>query len=267
MTPALAEPAGKLEPQTSFWRSLFRQGPREAPSAPREPSRCAVPKLRDAEIAALYYDHRIGGDFYEFLRVGTSRVLFAFLDVAGRRDDIRETLIDAQKTFRTLGAGLFHGHDFNETTAMMRLCDEMNRSIMERGVRTCPAFFGCYNEDLGTVCYANAGHTPALIRDHGGIAVLEATGLPLGLFSHMAQSAATCALAPGSVLLAVSRGVVEAEYAGEEFGLDRTMVALQQAGAQSAHGLCMDALQAIQTFTLMAPTHNDVTALVLRRTA
>jgi serine phosphatase RsbU (regulator of sigma subunit) len=193
-------------------------------------------------------------------------LLFALLDAAGRHDDVRETLIDAQNTFRTLGSRLFEGHDLNEATAMMCLCGEMNRTIMERSVRSCPAFLGCYNEDLGTICYANAGHTSALIRDRVGIGLLEATGLLLGLFSHLGHSAATCALAPGSVLLAVSRGVVEAEYAGEEFGLERAMAAFQRADAQSAHALCMDALQAIRTFTRMAPSHNDVTALVLRRT-
>lgn len=248
----------------SLWRVLFRQ---EDPPLPPVPLHCAVPSLRDAEITAVYYDHRMGGDFYEFLRVGPSRVLFTLLDMAGRHSDIRGTLTAAQNTFRTLAPRLFGGEDFNETTAMMKLCYEMSDIILERGVRSCPAFIGCYNEDLGTVSYANAGHTPALLRDHAGITLLEATGLPLGLFSHTTQSASTCHLSPGATLLAVSRGIVEAEHAGVEFGLDRTMQAFQQAGGRSAHALCMDMLQAIRDFTSVPPTHNDVTALVLARKA
>ena len=58
------------------------------------------------------------------------------------------------------------------------------------------------------MCYANAGHTPALLRDEAGITPLEASGLPLGLFSRTTQSVSTCALAPGAALLAVSRGIV-----------------------------------------------------------
>ena len=255
---------GRTMPAPGFWRSLFRQDVVVAPGA-SEPLHCNVPALRGAEVAAVYYDRRMGGDFYEFLRVGPSRVLFALLDMAGRHADVRETLVAAQNTFLTLAPKLFGGEDFNETTAMMKLCYQMNDTVLQGGVRSCPAFIGCYNEDLGTVCYASAGHTPALLRDEAGIALLEATGLPLGLFSHTTQSAATCHLVPGATLLAVSRGIVEAEYAGEEFGLDRTMQALQRAGAQSAHGLCLDILQAIQNFTRTPPTHNDVTALVLAR--
>ncbi len=207
----------------------------------------------------------MAGDFYEFVRAGKSRLLFALLDMAGRRADTRETLIAAQNTFRTVGTKLFARQDFNEAIAMMNLCYAMNRTILEHGVRTCPAFIGCYNEDLGTVCYANAGHTSALLRHKTGITQLEATGLPFGLFSHVTQGAATCALESGSALLAVSRGIVEAEAAGEEFGLDRVIGAFRLAKGQSAHALCIDILQAIQDFTHTPPTHNDVTALVLTR--
>lgn len=245
----------------------FRLRAREVSPAGADPLHCDVPALRDAEIAAVYYDHRMAGDFYEFLHVGQSRMLFALLDMAGRRADTRATLIAAQNTFRTLAPHLFAGDDFNETTAMMELCYQMNLTILRGGVRSCPAFIGCYNEGLGTVCYASAGHTPGLLRDGGGIALLEATGLPLGLFSHTTQSAATCALVPGAALVAVSRGIVEAEYDGEEFGLDRIKQGCQHATARSAHGLCLDILQAVQSFTQSPPTHNDVTVLALVRNA
>lgn len=263
----IADPSATITPPSRtpklarLWRALSR---REDP--PRsDPFRSDTPELRDAEIAAVYYDHRMAGDFYEFVRAGRSRLLFALLDMAGCRAETRETLIAVQDVFRTLGAKLFAGHDFNEAIAMMNLCYAMNRTILERGVRSCSAFMGCYNEDLGTICYANAGHTPALLRDKAGITQLEATGLPLGLFSHVTQSASTCALAPGAALLAVSRGIVEAESAGEEFGLDRTIQTFEGARGQSAHALCIDILQAIQNFTRTPPIHNDVTALVLAR--
>jgi hypothetical protein len=51
-----------------------------------DPLHSDVPALRDAEMAAIYYGRRMAGDFYEFLRVGPSRVLFGLFDVAGRRE-------------------------------------------------------------------------------------------------------------------------------------------------------------------------------------
>ena len=252
-------------PSARFWRFLF--GRRQATTAPlADPLHCDVPRLRDAEIAAVYNAQRIAGDFYEFQRVGSNRMLFGLLDAAGRRADTRDILIAAQSTFRTLVPRLFAGDDFNEADAMMELCHQMNRTILRvGGIHSCPAFFGCYNEDLGTVCYANAGYTPGLLRDKTGITLLEATGLPLGLFSHATQSASPCALVPGAALLVVSRGLVEAEYNGEEFGLQGVRENLQSAAAPTAQDLCLATLDAAQTFMRVPPTHNDMTALALVR--
>src|SRR3989442_1000230 len=71
-------------------------------ATPVDPIRSEIPRLRDAEIAAIFYGQRMGGDFYDFLRVNPSRVLFGLLDVAGRRDQNREILSAAQQTFRAL---------------------------------------------------------------------------------------------------------------------------------------------------------------------
>jgi len=252
-------------PPGGFVRSLFRR--RETVPPHTDPRHSDVPVLRCAEIAAVYHNQRVAGDFYEFLRVGPSRVLFGLFDLAGRREDTREILIAAQNTFRTLAPNLFAGQNFNEAEAMVELCLGVNHTILQvaGGIRSCPAFIGCYNEDLGTVCYTNAGHTPALLRDDSGITQLEASGLPLGIFSHATHSASTCALPPGAVLLIVSRGIVEAEYHDEEFGLEGTKKSLQKTTARSAQDLCLAILQAAREFMDTAPAHNDVTALALLR--
>ncbi len=251
-------------PPGALVRSLFKSVEIVPPAEPRHSD---VPLLRGAEVAAVYHSQRVAGDFYEFLRVGTSRVLFGLFDLAGRRKDTREILVAAQNTFRTIAPKLFAGKDFNEAEAMVGLCHEVNRTILEaaEGIRSCPAFIGCYNEDLGTVCYANAGHTPALLRDDSGITQLEASGLPLGIFSHATQSASTCALEPGSALLLVSRGIIEAEHDDQEFGLESAKKSFREASALTAQNLCLEILRSAEKFMEAPPAHNDVTALVLWR--
>lgn len=286
---------GVLKSPSRSWRSLFKSSlfrnslfgksgfphspiqEREAAPALTDPLHCDTPRLRDAEIAAVYSGQRVAGDFYEFLRVGPSRMLFVLLDIAGLRADTREILIAVQDTFRTLAPKLFAEEDFNETTAMIELCQELNRTIMRARLRSCPAFIGCYNEDLGTVCYANAGHPPGLLRDHTGITLLEATGLPLGLFSHAPQSAAACHLLPGAALLAVSRGIVEAERSADnrpdnlrdhqvaEFGIDGVRKSLRDATVTGARDLCITMLLEARRFMPVIPTKNDLTALALLR--
>jgi serine phosphatase RsbU (regulator of sigma subunit) len=247
-------------------RALFHF--EEAPLVPvRDPVHSDVPELHGAELASVYYGRRMAGDFYDFFRVSPSRILFGLLDVAGGLADTRAIVSAAQHTFRTVGAELFAHKDINETDAMMELCLQLNQAILKtaEGVRSCPAFAGCYDENLGVVCYFNAGHTPGLTRDHNGISELPATGLPLGLFSHMISNASMVALEPGAVLLLASRGIVEGKHKSEEYGLQRVREVLQQSNAASPKELCTSVLDQVQRFMGAAPTHNDVTALALTR--
>jgi len=234
-----------------------------------EPVQAAVPELRQAELAAAYYGERQGGDHYDFVRVSPSRVLFGLLDVAGRTEENGAVVAAAQHTFRTRSMELFTTADVNEADAMAELCLDLNRAIMaaEGGIRSCPAFAGCYNEDLGTICYFNAGHPPGLLRDQSSVTELKATGLPMGLFSHATCDASLVALSPGAALLLVSRGVLEGKRKREEFGIDRVKDGLQQAIGETAKELCVTMIEGVQQFMQKAPIHNDVTALALVRTS
>jgi len=218
-------------------------------------------------MAAVYHGERLGGDFYDFLRVSPHLVLFGLLDVAGRHEENQGIVSAAQETFRELGPKLFNGDGVNEADAMVELSLQLNRTIMRaaNGVRSCPAFAGCYNEFLGTVCYSNAGHTPALLRDRTGVTRLPATGLPFGLFSHVTHDAPIAALEPGAALLLVSRGVTEGKCGGEEFGLERVESSLDDAELAGAENLCIQVLDSVERFMCVPPTHNDVTALALVR--
>jgi serine phosphatase RsbU (regulator of sigma subunit) len=155
----------------------------------------------------------------------------------------------------------------NAATAIVELSLSLNRTVLEAadGICATSAFLGCYDLELGTVCYSNAGHVPGLVRDHTGISQLPATGLPLGLFSHATHDATMTVLEPGAVLLLVSRGVVEARCQGNEFGVEGVSATLEHLNAPSAHRLCVAMLDSVERFMCAPPTHNDVTALALVR--
>ena len=253
-------------------RSLFHSSIPDDPPAV-EPVPTIFPKIEGADIAAVFVGQRVAGDFYDSVRVSPERILFGLLDVAGRRQNNRDVLTAAQGIFRNFGTELFSRRDINESDAMTELSLRINRAIIESstGVRSCPAFLACYHEKFGTLCYANAGHTPGLLRDENGISDLGSGGLPLGLFSHATSEAPTVGMEKGAALLLVSRGVVECEghagHSAEEFGMDRVKALFRVAPEITAQALCSSILTSVGEFGGESPICDDRTALALVRTA
>ena len=224
------------------------------------------PKLRNGEVAAV----AAGGhrrNLCDSFRVNSVRVLFGLLEFSGHVHQNSKLFPIVQETFRTAGMQAFSARDINESDAMTEVCLRLNRSLIEAEgpAHSCPAFLGCYNEDLGTVCYVNAGHTPGLVRHSSDTSELTATGLPLGLFSHTTLEAGIIALEPGAAMIVVSKDVVEAESRGEAFGLRGVSASLRSFDGVSAQDLCLFIIQAAQQYSRQAKTHELVALSLIRR--
>ncbi len=232
-----------------------------------DPVQANIPEIDGGSMAAVYYGQRCSGDFYDFARVSAQRVLFGLFDVAGQLQQTRKIVLALQQQFRSAAATLFKPDDANESESLLELWLQINRELMKAaaGVHPCPAFMGCYNESVGSLCYVNAGHIPGLVRDQQDLQELEATALPLGLFSHSVPDSAVVVLRPGNALLLVSKGIVEAKYQGEEYGMERVTEYLRDVALETAHEMCVGILSSVKQFMHTAPTHNDVTALSLLR--
>jgi serine phosphatase RsbU (regulator of sigma subunit) len=232
----------------------------------RQPAPTLLPTLSTVGLAALYHRARMGGDFYDFAVTRCGRLVFLLLDIAGKRDEALDIAATVQERFRQRTPELFVSDEINQSDVLNDLAVHLNRAILKvAGVRHAPGFLGCFDPELGTLSYANAGHTPALLRDAQGITRLEANGLPLGLFAHATYEPGFAVLQPGAALLVVSKGLVESRSRRKEFGLERVAEVLRANELRNPQELCASVLGAVETFTRGAEPENDTTALAMMR--
>ncbi|HEX6880506.1 MAG TPA: PP2C family protein-serine/threonine phosphatase [Terriglobales bacterium] len=234
----------------------------------KKPEPTCFPIMQAAEIAVRYHGARVGGDFFDMMTVG-DRLIFVMLDIAGRREYAFHIAATVQVVFRERAAELFAEEPVNEADAITQLVLAMNRAIMEISgtAHFSTAFAGCYQQIVGTLCYINAGYTPALVRDSHGISELPANGLPLGLFMHATQDAQLTVLEPGAALLLFSRGLMEARNRRVEFGIERVRKVLGASSAQNAEVLCTELLESVLSHMHGHRIENDLSALALMRQA
>jgi serine phosphatase RsbU (regulator of sigma subunit) len=212
-------------------------------------------QLDGVDIYAGHHARCRGGDFFDALLVG-DRVLFLLTDIAGPRLEAQQVAAAVQGTFREKAKELFgpSGVDegeVNESDAMAGLAYALNLSLLEAAggrVHLAPTFVGSFERKLGILTYCNAGNVRALARDNGTVRVLESSGMPLGLFSHLTFEAMFLALQPGETLLVVTKGVVESSRRGEEFGAERLSWLLEHLSGKSAAAICDETLREAYEF-------------------
>jgi len=222
----------------------------------RHPQHCEMPTLVESEVAALYRAARIGGDFFDFYKVRERKLVFMLLDIAGKRDRALHIAAHAQELFHAMAARLYSNDSAEDSEVVTELTLELNRAVLSAAGGIChtPAFVGAYDEEIGTICYINAGHVSGILKDDQGILMLEANGLPLGLFSHATHDSQFCGFFPGASLTLFSRGVIEARSGKEEFGLERVRSVVASGQFSSAESICAAVLSAVEEHA-KKPTH------------
>src|SRR5512147_1400612 len=87
----------------------------------KSPAPSQPPRMGSADLAALYRGTRVGGDFFEFVKVGNDRLIFVLLDIAGRRDQAMNIATSLQEMLRRTVPEIFSASDLNEADAITEL--------------------------------------------------------------------------------------------------------------------------------------------------
>ncbi len=205
-------------------------------------------KLEGLDLRAHVRAARRGGNFFDGLAIG-QRVVFLLTDIAGARAEARALAVDMQTAFRQYAPDLFGPSGANESEAIATLAYELNRSLMEaaHGVHFSPAFLGCFSLALGILTYHNAGLL-AVFHDEQGARILQSSGVPLGLFTHLTYEPEVLAFEPRARLLLVTKAVVESPPGASEFGAKRVERLLANVKADSASQICESVLQQAYAF-------------------
>jgi serine phosphatase RsbU (regulator of sigma subunit)/catechol 2,3-dioxygenase-like lactoylglutathione lyase family enzyme len=231
----------------------------------REVQARLFPQSRPA-VAGLEYAgaclpaRAVGGDYYDFLSLGEDRLGLVVGDVMGKGMAAALLMANLQANVRSQVA-LALGEP-------QRLLQSVNALFCENSPESAFAslFFADYHDATGRLRYVNCGHLCGLhLKGDGDIERLGPTSTVLGLFREWDCSVGECRMEPGDVLALYTDGVTEAfDGAGEEFGEDRLVGALQHHRLRPAEALLASLLDEVRSFSAQEQ-HDDLTLIVARR--
>ena len=211
-----------------------------------------------ADLAAASIPCRtVGGDFFDYIEVGDRGFGFALGDVAGKGPPAALLAAAVQSNFAAHAPVSATPAD-----AMERI----NKALLRRAIeaRFATMFYGAITAD-GKLSYSNAGQEPPLVVRANSTAWLEEGGPVLGLLSIATYNFDTVPLAPGDLVVVCSDGVTEARnLAGDEFGRDRLLEALEGRHGSKPETVLEHVLGLVKTFSQGAAQADDITLLILR---
>jgi Serine phosphatase RsbU, regulator of sigma subunit len=211
-----------------------------------------------ADLAAASIPCRtVGGDFFDYIDVGDRGFGFALGDVAGKGPPAALLAAAVQSNFAAHAPVSATPAD-----AMERI----NKALLRRAIeaRFATMFYGAITAD-GKLSYSNAGQEPPLVVRANSTAWLEEGGPVLGLLSIATYNYDTVPLAPGDLVVVCSDGVTEARnIAGDEFGRDRLLEALNGRHGSKPEAALEHVLGLVKTFSQGAAQADDITLLILR---
>ncbi len=203
----------------------------------------------------------VGGDFYDFFRLGEDKLAVVVADVSGK--GIPAAFFMAITRTQLRAAAL----DAASPAAAVARANQVLAADNEQ-MMFVTVFYGVLDLSTGVLAYANAGHNPPLIaRSDGAVERLPPLGDPaVAVIEDIDYEEATVRLHRGDALFLYTDGVTEAfDPAGTAFGEERLEALL--AGLDP--GVSMAALdrrvyEAVKAFEDGADQADDITCVALR---
>lgn len=205
--------------------------------------------------------NEVGGDLVDFLELGPNRFGVALGDVAGKGLKAALLMVKLQATLRALAA------DFSSLAALGK---KLNAILRRDGLPE--SFISLVylelQSDSGHVRLLNAGHMPPIILKNYTLAELKQGAAALGVLNDPPFVEQQVELQRNDVLVIYSDGLIEARNEfGEFFGEQRLNNLLPTLAGLSATETGVRLLTAIERFVGDARAHDDLSIVVLKRTA
>src|SRR5713101_261644 len=192
------------------------------------------PPLKTLEYAGLCIQARkVGGDYYDFLDLGSERVGFVIGDISGKGIAAALLMANLQANLRSQCAIALNQPQRLLCSVNQLFCDNTGEGSFAT------LFFAEYDDVACRLRYANCGHLPALLlRKDCSVERLDATATVLGIFKEWDCSIGESQTAPGDMLALYTDGITESvNAAGQEFGAERLVEALRHGRELSSKAL------------------------------
>jgi serine phosphatase RsbU (regulator of sigma subunit)/CHASE2 domain-containing sensor protein len=224
------------------------------------PASC--PEIEGYQIAASSTPAReVGGDFFDFFKIGERKVGLIIGDVTGKSVSGALIMAASRSVFRMLSE-----EELGVGETMMRANRRLKKDI--KSGMFVALLYAVLDAEKDTVGLCSAGQTqPLLMSTRAAEATLvETVGdtFPLGILEEANYEETQFQMEPGDKVVFYTDGIVEAMDKNQQiYGFERLQAVIKSSPAETAEALMNDIISSVSDFTGAAPQHDDLTIIVV----
>jgi sigma-B regulation protein RsbU (phosphoserine phosphatase) len=217
------------------------------------------PKLANLEVSAKFVPARaIGGDLYDFIPYSLSRMGIVIGDVSGKGAPAA--------IYAALVSGILRSHAPIEP-GPEEMLSAVNLSLGERRIdgQFVSIIYSVWDDERHTLRVANSGLPRPLYCHDGKVEVIEATGLPLGLFDEADYDELEFQAKPGDLFVFYSDGILDARSRdGESFGRKRVQEIVSSCSTKSSECVVSEIFKAVSDHASGVEAFDDQTVVAIK---
>jgi len=218
-----------------------------------------LPKLENLDIAAKFVPARaIGGDLYDFVGYSMDRTALVIGDVSGKGAPAA--------IYAALVSGILRSHAPIEP-GPAEMLSAVNFSLGERRIdgQFVSLIYAVWDDRNRTLKVSNSGLPRPIYCHNNKIEVIEATGLPLGLFDDADYDEFTFRAKPGDMFVFFSDGILDASNKnGDLFGRERVGDIVASNRDASADDVVKAIFKAVAEYVSGEEAFDDQTVVAIR---
>src|SRR6266404_900025 len=219
----------------------------------------SLPKMPHLEVEAKFVPARaIGGDLYDFVPYSLSRLGIAVGDVSGKGAPAA--------IYAALVSGILRSHAPIEP-GPAEMLSAVNLSLGERRIdgQFVSIIYAVWDDERRTLQVANSGLPRPIYCHDGKIEVIQATGLPLGLFDEADYDEFSFKAKPGDLFVFYSDGILDARNRfGHSFGPERVAAIVAGCATKAADCVVNEIFKAVTEHAEGVDTFDDQTVVAIK---
>jgi phosphoserine phosphatase RsbU/P len=222
-----------------------------------------LPKVPGVEIEAICKAARaVSGDYYDFIQLSPTHLAIAIADISGKGISAALLMASLQAALRS--QVLVDGSEHMSTA---ELVSRLNKHLVRNtgDDRFATFFIAVYDSATRNLRYTNAGHLPSFLICKDSALHLDKGGMVLGVLEDYCYEEGAVVVAPDSLLVGYSDGLVEPENVyGEEFGIRRLQQAAVHVQGAAPQVVAEALMNAAEEWAGTPEQADDMTVIVAR---